>query len=127
MLGLCVVYAVCMLYICFIRAVYSYVKINKMSEIATPYKRKTPIEIPEELKAYINGLIDLKIEREKNLLVGSRFITRSQIIRELSRRLYEKGVREGFLNPISDDGRNAQHHVFRAEYEAFLKHLQVKR
>ena len=100
-----------------------------MSEITTPYERKNaPPAIDDHLAAYINSLIDIKIEKvKKEGQVGNRFITRSQIILEFNRRFYEKGVRDGFLNPISLDGRNAEHHIYRTEYEAYLRHLQLNR
>ena len=115
--------------ICFYNDVHLISKIVKMSDIAIPYEGKnTPPAIDDRLAAYINSLIDIKIERvKKETQVGARFVTRSQIILEFNRRFYEKGVRNGFLNPIALDGRNAEHHIYRTEYEAYLRHLQLNR
>ena len=103
--------------------------INKMSEIAIEsHKKNAILPFDENLTAYINGLIEAKIEKlKKENQVGGRLITRTQIVKETSRRLYEKGVREGPLNPIADEGRNAQHYIYRSEYDAFLRHLQMRR
>lgn len=114
-----------MQYICCTNTVTYRVKLNKMSDIAIASLEKS---IPDDLKAYINGLVDMKVEKAvQRHKVGGGFVTRTEIVLETSRRMYDYGVRKKLLNPIAIEGTNAQHYVFRTEYEAFLRHLQIKR
>jgi hypothetical protein len=83
--------------------------------------------ISDDLKAYITGLVDQKIQRALNdRKVGDRLIPRSLVVAETSRRIWDYGVEKKLLNPLSIDGRNAKQFVFRSEYEAFLRHLQIQ-
>lgn len=99
-----------------------------IGEIEKNQLKVANIILDEGVMAFINSLIDLKLEKiQKSNLVGQRLVTRTMIVKETSRRIYEQGVRDGFLNPIAGEGRNAQHYVFRTEYDAYLKHLSINR
>ncbi len=96
-----------------------------MSELPTVYLEKI---IPDDLKAYINGLVEMKVERAVGQHTpGKRMITRTQCILETNRRFYDEGVRSGFLNPSRGKGRNSEHFLYLTEWDAYFRSRQFKR
>jgi len=91
-------------------------------------KKLTPrfgtLTIDEQLAAFINGLIDKKIEVVMDN-ISPRFVTRSQAMKEIGRKAYEEGIRTGLLTPIANAGRNAKIRIRRREYEMYIDSLAL--
>ncbi len=76
----------------------------------------------EFLKAMkqLNQKIDAVITGGKG-----KYVPRTEIIKEIGRRDYEKGVKKGFLNPVKNsEGRNSKARVERKEYEYYKSTLK---
>ncbi len=120
-----IAFASWMQYICCTNTVTYRSKLNKMSDIAIASLEKL---IPDDLKAYINGLVEIKLEKAVGQHTpGRRMITRTQCILETNRRFYDEGVRSGFLNPSRGKGRNSEHFLYLTEWDAYFRSRQFKR
>jgi hypothetical protein len=74
-----------------------------------------------DLMPLINRL-DSKLERI--IKTGPRFISRSEIIKEIGRTYYEQGVQSGMLKEIKGRARNSRTLIERIEYENFIQFLK---
>lgn len=96
-----------------------------MSDIAIASLEKL---IPDDLKAYINGLVEIRVEKAvQKHRAGCRTISRTEYILESNRRFYDEGVRSGLLHPFSGKGRNAEHYLYITEWDAYIRSTQFKR
>jgi hypothetical protein len=96
-----------------------------MSELEAEISK---IFIPDDLKAYINGLVEIRVEKAvQKHRAGCRTISRTECILESNRRFYDEGVRSGLLHPFSGKGRNAEHYLYITEWDAYIRSTQFKR